>query len=67
MHAAALNALGLINEAMNLVQEAADVGCGFLPILVRAPENIALAGHPEYDVLYKKIFGTDTSRNRAPR
>jgi hypothetical protein len=66
MHAAALNALGLTNEAMNLVQEAPTSGAASY-ILVRAPENIALAGHPEYDVLYKKIFGTDTSRNRAPR
>ncbi len=57
MHAAALLALGRIDDAFALVQAAATAHSGTLPILVRDPANIVLKQHPSYPALHARIFG----------
>jgi len=55
-HSAALVAMGRVDEAMALVKDAADLGCGPLPVLVNAFENTELRQHQEYPTVYAKIF-----------
>ncbi|AIY41682.1 hypothetical protein LT85_2524 [Collimonas arenae] len=56
MHGAALIALGLVDEAMARVKEAASLGCGSLPILLNALEYAPLKQHPEYPSVHEKVF-----------
>lgn len=48
--------LGKVDEALNYLSEAAALGCGFLPISLRAPENRSLAGHQAYERVVAKVF-----------
>lgn len=60
-HSAALVALGLVDKAMDCVKDAADAGCGPLPILINASENAALNQHPEYFAVCARIFAHGTT------
>ncbi|KTC24330.1 hypothetical protein AO392_17335 [Pseudomonas putida] len=48
--------LGLKNQALDCLSEAAALGCGFLPISLRAPENQGLADHEAYRELQSIVF-----------
>ncbi|MFO1109305.1 MAG: winged helix-turn-helix domain-containing protein [Bradyrhizobium sp.] len=55
----ALLELGLIDEAMERVEAALNAKVGFLPGLLRKPENARLAIHPRYGKLKLEMFGAD--------
>ncbi|MDF0733627.1 winged helix-turn-helix domain-containing protein [Pseudomonas entomophila] len=48
--------LGEVDQALESLAAAADLGCGFLPILLRAPENRDLANHPAFQRICEKVF-----------
>ncbi|AIY41676.1 hypothetical protein LT85_2518 [Collimonas arenae] len=56
MHSAALIEMGRVDEAMAVIKEAANNGCGPLPILVNSLENSLLKLHPDYPAVHAKIF-----------
>ena len=62
-HLAALIALGLIDEAVLRVKEAAHAGCGHLPILLSFVENSALRQFPEYSAILTRIFSHQSPSN----
>ncbi|WP_228124812.1 winged helix-turn-helix domain-containing protein [Glaciimonas soli] len=55
-HLAALIALDLVDEAALSVKEAAQAGCGHLPILLNFIENSGFKKHPEYPSILTRIF-----------
>ncbi|MEO6917496.1 MAG: hypothetical protein ABI171_00360 [Collimonas sp.] len=48
VHAAALIALDLMQDGMEIVKQAAALGSGPLPTLLNAPEYMALRQHPDF-------------------
>jgi DNA-binding winged helix-turn-helix (wHTH) protein len=62
-HLAALIALGLIDEAVLRVKEAAHAGCGHLPILLSFVENSVLRQCSEYSIILTHIFSHQSSSN----
>lgn len=57
-HLAGLIALGLVDEAVIRVKEAANAGFGHLPILLNFIENSGLKKHPEYPAILTCIFSS---------
>lgn len=56
-HTAALLVMGCIDEAADNVAQAAQLGCGPLPILLRLPEVAALRDHPRYAEVAARVYG----------
>lgn len=56
IHLAALIAMGMLDEAMAKVKDAAETGFGVLPFLLNMPENAALKQHPDYAQVHAKVF-----------
>jgi len=55
-HLATLIALDQVDEAVLRVKEAAQAGCGHLPVLLSFVENSALRQRPEYLAILARIF-----------
>ncbi|MGH6625288.1 MAG: winged helix-turn-helix domain-containing protein [Burkholderiaceae bacterium] len=56
-HIAVLLVLGQADEAMQRALDAAQEGCGQLPLIVNAPENTGLRQHPGFTRLQTLIHG----------
>lgn len=52
----ALVALGDLERAASIVEEAHGVGYGLLPLLLRAPLHAPLRGHPTVDRVFRAVF-----------
>jgi DNA-binding winged helix-turn-helix (wHTH) protein len=53
----ALLLLGDPDAAQARIADAAELGCGFLPLSMRAPENRLLHQHPAYEEIAARVFG----------
>jgi DNA-binding winged helix-turn-helix (wHTH) protein len=53
----ALLLLGDTEAAHARIADAAELGCGFLPVSMRAPENRQLCDHPAYACVAERVFG----------
>jgi hypothetical protein len=53
----ALLLLGDAEAAHARIADAAELGCGFLPVSMRAPENRLLHRHPAYEQIAGRVFG----------
>lgn len=54
--------LGQTDEAIRYLSDAAALGCGFLPISLRTPENSALRSDPGFRAVFNRVFAR-ASRN----
>jgi DNA-binding winged helix-turn-helix (wHTH) protein len=54
--AAPMLILGQEGKALELLSQAADLGCGFLPISLRMQETQVVSDHPLYQDIYRKVF-----------
>ncbi|QEI08977.1 hypothetical protein FXN63_26355 [Pigmentiphaga aceris] len=61
----ALLLLGETEAAHARIADAAELGCGFLPLSMRAPENRLLHQHPAYGAVAEQVFAALPTQDRC--
>ena len=62
----ALLLLGEAEAAQARIADAAELGCGFLPLSMRAPENRLLHRHPAYEAVAARVFAALPEDEQRP-